>query len=461
MTSLLLSLVLAQGASDAPAPLLPPPAVVRRMTLDDCVREALKESGNIREANGKVEEWKGKLLEVESVYWPKLQGLAFVAPIYGLRFNQATGLYEANWNISSWGPYTKVQLILAQPIYTFGRQPAGERAAENRMLVEKARYEQVRNTVALEVRRYYYLHLYARSMMPALKQAKTILDEAQKSAKEMYDEGSGNVTQVDLSKLKFGETVLARGMVQADIGANLALAALKHTMGMAQTVPIELDAEALPPVPEEPLPPLEELIAKAMQKRPEVSQLKFGEEAAKNFALSEKYSSNPTAFVAGQLDLNWTPAWPAQRDPFAWDRFNNITPGLAAGLQFDVDARKTWARYEGAKGLVEQVEGLKKFASTGIPMEVRKAYDDARQADQMAKLANDGSAAGRKWLVFAGSAYAAGTGEASDILEGLVVYLQSRQAYFENLQLAHFARANLLYATGETGVEEKPAPAPQ
>jgi len=69
------------------------------------------------------------------------------------------------------------------------------------------------------------------------------------------------------------------------------------------------------------------------------------------------------------------------------------------------------------------------------------------------KLSKEGSNAGKKWLVFAGTAYVAGTGEAKDLLEGLVVYLQTRQAYFENLQQAHFGRANLLYVTGETGVE--------
>lgn len=459
MTALLLSLLVAQV--DPPAPLLPPPAVIRRMTVDDCVKEALKESGLVREASGKVTEWKGKLLEVESVYWPKLQGLTFVAPIFGLKFNDARNEFEADWHPKAWGPYFKLQLILAQPIYTFGRQPAGEEAASNRMLVEQARYEQTRNLVALEVRRYYLLHLYAKSMLPALNQAKSILDEAQTSAKQMYDEGTGSVTAVDLAKLKFGETVLARGMVQANIGQALALAALKHTMGMAQNVQIELVEEALPPLPEEPLPPLEEFIAKAATDRPEVKQLKFGEIAAKAFARSEELSSNPTAFIAGQLDLNYTPTWHVPSDPFAWNRFNNVTPGIAIGLQFDVDPRRTWARHEGAQGLVEQVEGLKKFASTGIPMEVRQAWDNASQADQMTKLASDGSAAGRKWLVFAGSAYAAGTGEASDILEGLVVYLQSRQAYFENLQLSHFGRANLLYVTGRTGIEEQTEPAKQ
>ena len=71
----------------------------------------------------------------------------------------------------------------------------------------------------------------------------------------------------------------------------------------------------------------------------------------------------------------------------------------------------------------------------------------------LTKLGNDGSAAGRKWMVFAGTAYVAGTGEAKDLLEGLVVYLTARQSYFESLQASHFARAQLLYVTGETGVD--------
>lgn len=419
--------------------------------MDDCVREALKESGQLIEAQGKVKEWEGKLLEVQSVYWPKLQGLTFVAPLYGLKLDTTANIYRSDWTV--WGPYTKIQLILAQPIYTFGRAGQGEKAAEGRLEVEKARYQQTRNFVALEVRRYYLLHLYAKSMLPALKQAKSILDEAETSAKQMYEDSTGQVTQVDLQKLRFGASTLARYQVQAEMGSALALGALKHTMGLPQSADIELADEGLPPPPSDALPPLEDFVAKAAQRRPEVAQLKFGEQAAKAFALSEKYSSNPTLFVAGQLDLNWAPHWPVQADPFQWDRFNNITPGAAIGLQWDVDPRKTWARYQGAKGLVEQVEGLKKFAATGIPMDVRKAYDDVVQADKLTKLSADGANAGKKWLVFAGTAYVAGTGEAKDLLEGLVVYLQARQGYFENLQLAHFGRANLLYVTGETGVD--------
>lgn len=443
--------VAALGATEPAAAVAPAAPPARALSMDDCVRTALKDSGTLLEARGKVKEWEGKLLEVQSSYWPKLQGLTYVAPLYGLKFDEAAGQYRSDWN--HWGPYFKLQLILAQPIYSFGRAEAGEKAAQNRLWVEEARLAQTRNLVALEVRRYYLLHLYARSMMPALNQAKSILDEAEKSAKEMYDEGSGSVTQVDLAKLRYGGATLEKYRIQADIGAALALAALKHTMGLPQEAALELADESLPPLPEQPVPQLAELIAQAATRRPEVAQLKFGEEAARAFAQSEKLSSMPVAFVAGQLDLNVAPHWPVQSDPFAWDRFNNITPGVAAGFMFDVDPRKTYARYQGAKGLVEQVEGLKKFAATGIPVEVRKGYDDAVQAEKLTRLSKDASDSGKKWLVFAGAGYAAGMGDAKDLLEGLVAYLTARKDYYENLQGSHFARANLLYLTGRTGVE--------
>lgn len=454
MTSLLLLAVLAASGPDGGVAVSEGPSP-RKLTMDDCVREALQESGLVLEARGKVKEWEGKLLEVQSVYWPKLQGLTYVAPIYGLKLDN-NGRYQPDvWNMSGWGPYVKFQAILAQPIFTFGRQEAGEEAAHNRMLVEQARYEQARNLVALETRRYYLLHLYAKSMIPALNQAASILEEAETTAKEMYAEGSGSVTQVDLNKLKFGGSTLKQYQVQARIGSELALAALKHTMGRPQSAELVLADEILPPLPEAKLPSLEDFIAKAAQHRPEVAQLKFGEKAARAFARSEELSVMPTAFIAGQVDANWAPRWPVAPDVYSWDRFNNVTPGIAAGFQFDLDPRKSWAKYKGAMGLVEQVEGLKKFAKTGIPMEVRKGYDDAVQADELFKLATDASNAGKKWLVFAGTAYVAGTGEAKELLEGLVAYLTARQGYYSNLQLAHFARANLLYVTGETGVETK------
>jgi hypothetical protein len=105
--------------------------------------------------------------------------------------------------------------------------------------------------------------------------------------------------------------------------------------------------------------------------------------------------------------------------------------------------------------VVQQVEALERFAATGIPMELRKAHGDAVQAARILEVANKGSLAARKWMVFAGTAYTSGTGEAKDVLEGLAAYTQGRKSYYETLQGLHAALAYITYATGRSGVEER------
>lgn len=465
------AVMLAQGAPtvapsdavllDAGVPLATAPVAIvgaRKVTMDDCVREALGSSGLMTEARGKIREWEGRLKEVESIFYPKLMGLTYLAPVYGVKNVQAPSYMQIpttyQYDFNSWGPYFKFQAILAEPISTFGRYNAGKEAAEERMAVEEARYEQARNFLALEVRKYYLLHLYAKSFLPSLDLANRLLKEASDKATEEFKSGSGSVTQVDLNKLRYGSAELTKAQVQAAIGEKLALAALKHTMGLAQDAAIEPVDTTLPPMPSDQLQPLQAYIVRAADHRPETKQLFHGEKAARAFELSERLSSNPTAFVAAQLDVNWTPMWPTQDNPWAFNRFNNTTPGLAVGLQFDIDVAKSLARSHGAKGLIEQIDGLKKFAGTGIPMEVRKAYDDAVQAETLAKISDDQAAAGKKWLVFAGAGYAAGTGEAKDVLEGLVAYMTAKKGFYDALKAVHEARATLLYATGTTGVDD-------
>ncbi|MFZ5468788.1 MAG: TolC family protein [Myxococcota bacterium] len=420
-----------------------------KLNADQCVAIALRESGTVAEAQGKVTEWAGRLAEVQATFYPKLMGLTYVAPLYRVTGDAST--FDVQRNFSQWGPYAHLEAILAQPIYTFGRAAAGEKAASERLEVEKAQAQVTRNTVALEVRKFYYLHLFAKSMLPALSSARRILNEAETTAKDLYEKSTGQVTNVDLMKLRYGSTELDKFVTQAEIGANLALGALKHTMGLPQEAELELADETLPELSEEPLPPLATYVQQAWEMRPEVAQLRHGEAAALSFEEAERLSSMPVAFVAGQLSLNWTPMWPDLPNPFHWDRYNDITPGIAVGMQFDVDIAKSLAKAKSAHGTVEQVEGLKKFAKTGIPIEVRKAYDDYVQAKRLAELSEEGSTAGRKWMIFAGSAYVAGTGEAKDLLEGMVAYLGAKKGYYEAVQNAHVAKATLLYVTGQSG----------
>jgi len=424
----------------------PQNGAVRRLNADQCAALAVEASGLVREADAKVQEWKGRLAEVESVFYPKLWGLGFVAPMFRVRGSPIAPDVERDYG--QWGPYLHLEATLAQPLYTFGRAAAGEKAAEERIAVERARARQVRNTVALEARRMYFMHLYARSMIPILDSARKTLDDALATARREYEAGTGKISRADLSRLEYGSAELDKQRVRARIGAELSLAALKHTMGLPQEAQLELADERLPQPPEAPLPPLAELLQAAASGRPEWAQIEHGKQAAISLEQAERLANAPVLFAAGQVNADWTAMRPDAKNPYAWDPYNRLNAGVALGLQFDLDPAKANAKAHQAEALGQQVEGLERFASTGIPLEVRKARDEAEQAQQFYELATAGSKAARKWMVFAAAAWSTGTGDAADVLEGLAAWVQSKNGEMESLRDLHIARASLLYVTG-------------
>jgi outer membrane protein len=277
-------------------------------------------------------------------------------------------------------------------------------------------------------------------------------------AQKLFEEGTGKVTQVDLAKLAYGSAELDRFALMAQMGEALSLEALKHTVGMGPGAPLRLADERLPPPPAEPLPPLAQLLQVASAERPEWDQLSHGKTAALSLEQAERLANAPVVFAGAQLRVDWAPRRTDIPNSLFYDPYNQVFGGVAVGLLFDLDPWKAKARGDAAEGIGTQVEGLRRFAESGIPLEVRKAHDDAVQAEKTVAIAERGSVAARRWMTFAGAAYLAGTGEAKDVLEGLAAYVQSRRTYLEALQGLHTARGYVQYAVGRTGVEGAAVP---
>ncbi len=166
--------------------------------------------------------------------------------------------------------------------------------------------------------------------------------------------------------------------------------------------------------------------------------------------MAEKLANAPVVFFGGTLTWDWTSMRDHTDNPYRYDPYNQLVGGVALGLQFNLDPALAAAKAQGARAIGEQVEALGKFASTGIPLQVKKAHDEVAQYRELVTLSDQGVAATKKWLAFAASAYFTGTGEAKDLLEGLVSYLQARRGYYESLQAYYIARAELAAAIGRT-----------
>ncbi|MBN1962130.1 MAG: TolC family protein [Deltaproteobacteria bacterium] len=415
--------------------------------VDDCIRVAIEANAQILQAETKVQQWLARLNEVESTYWPKLNAITYIAPMYTVRGNVDN--YETRWRkLQDWGPYTHLKATLSLPLYSFGRVEAGAKAAASRAAVEQARVREARNAVILEVKRFYYNRLFALSMLPSLQSAADTVKEALEYANKVYAEGSGEVTQVDLAKLQYAQSQVEKYLLISENNISNATAALKHTMGIADHTEIIFTDKTLPAIPDDFKITLAQAVLIASKQRPEWAEIQQGKTAALALAQAEKLANAPTLFTAGEFSYDWAPTRDDSTNPYLSDRYNDIFAGVAVGFKFDLDPALSKAKEQNAQALVSETEALDRFAKTGIPLQVKKAHNDTMHYGALDIVAKQGVKATKRWLTFSASAYTTGLGEARNVIEGLASYLQARRDYLENVQNYFIARAELDYAMG-------------
>lgn len=415
--------------------------------VDECVRIAVGANATIEQAQARVHQWEARLAEVESAYWPKLTGMAYLAPMYTVRGDASH--YETRWKrLNDWGPYTHLQAVLALPLYSFGRVEAGERAAEGRAAVERARVRETRNAVILEVKRLYYVRLFALSMLPSLRNGASTAKDAVGYAEKAFSAGTGEATQTDVAKLLYAQSEVDKYLIIAESGSRVATSALKHAMGVPEDADLRFASEILPDLPREPDIELAKAIATASQQRPEWNEIEQGKAAALALEQAEKLADAPSLFAAGMLSVDWAPTRDPANNPYLSSPYNGVSGGVALGLNFDIDPALHQAKAKNAHAVGEEVDALARFAKTGIPMQVKKSYEEVAQYRALVDVSDRGVNATKRWLTFASAAYTTGIGEARDVLEGLASYLQARRGYFENVQNYFVARAELDYAMG-------------
>ena len=416
--------------------------------VDDCVRIALQTNGRVFESEARVREYGARLAEVQALFMPRVQGIAILAPMYTVR----GGIfhYQNEWrNLSDWGPYAHLEATLSQPLYTFGRAEAAKLAASERAEVERARLRETQNIIAWETRKLYFTYLHARSLAPTLADAHARISAALGRAEGVYASGNGDVGQADLSRLRFALAQVERLSATANAQATLALAALKHTMGIAAAGDLKLADDHLVPASDAPMRDLASYIADAAKNRPEWQQIAHGKRAARSLSEAEIKANLPVIAVAGAVNMSWTPSRANATNPYIYDPYNSLTGNVALAVFFDLNPWLAAAKQRTALAQHEQIEALDLFASTGIPLQVRSAWVNLEQAQRIAALASDSMRDMRTWVVLSANADATGVGEPRDLVESLASLIESRSMMYDALRDYYLASAELTYATGE------------
>lgn len=346
------------------------------------------------------------------------------------------------------GPFTRLDLDINIPLWTFGKLDAALQAAQQGLESERARGEAKRAEVILSTKQLYYGLLLSRQLSGVLHDMLDNMDKALKKAEERLDAGSSTVSELDVLKLKIGRARFAKGVVEVDAAMGLTLSALARAIGVTAETGFDIADRKLQPVAAT-LAPLDVYLAEGPEHRPETRQLVSGLAAQAAKVDLEAAGYYPTVFFATGVQYAWAPNRDEQTNPFASDDFNFVRPIGIVGINWGLNFLMTSAKVEEARADLERLEAQRREASTGLVLEIRRAYSDVTQARDTIAALEEGRKAARGLLILTVSNFDLGIGEAEELFKGLGSYTEATTDYFRAVHDYNVAVGVLSRAVGK------------
>ena len=422
------------------------------VTVNEAISRALAQAPELGESQADIDLADSKLKEAGAYRFPRIEFISLLGPAPQANkqdFNKADtgyGLSHLTWFVSG-------DVLVTQPLYTFGKISESMKAAGFGIEVDRARKEQRRNEIAQKVREYYYGLLLARQMKGLVQEIQGYLDSARTSARKLLDQGSPNVDEMDLYKLDAFTGEAQKFLNEANRGEQLAMAALRVRLGLPPTAELEIADEQLT-LDDSGMKDLSVYLADAENRRPEYRQIREGLKARAALVEAAQANYYPDIF----LGAFYSAAYAQDRDkisnPYVTDTFRHNWGGVALGVKWHLDFGITGAKIAAEQAQYERLLKTSDYAAANIPLQVRKYHLDLVEAKKSAENMKTAWTNARKWTVAAVANFDFGIGPSRDIFEGLQNYARMKGEYFQSLYNFRLAEANLMVATGEAPGEK-------
>ncbi len=345
------------------------------------------------------------------------------------------------------GVYTRTELKLVQPIYTFGKLSAGVAAAESGIKASQSREDGLWADLELNVRKAYWAAKLAREIVATLEEGSGYLDSAQEKIEKELAEGTGDARVTDRLRLRTMRADIDARLLEAKRGRDLALSGLRALIGPGAPADLDIDAEALTAlsVPGRSLPQYEE---EAQRSRPEVRALEYMVAAKRALADLETKKQYPDLFLVGTATYAYASSVDTPHNAFANDPFHVAGGAVAAGFRWPLDLGVRNAHAVRLRAEAEEAEQTRREAMTGITFDVEKATTELKEAESRMSTTKVGEKAGRQWVAAVAQNLAVGLAEARDFSDALLAFFQARIRLMQSIYDFNIAAAQLSRATG-------------
>lgn len=441
-----------------------PGAWARAYTLPELLEAVRRQNPGLAASVQATQGIEAQLLEANRGWLPQGEFLSMLAPVPDIRCEtdlpvpagvdakqwrqqhcDRTNISEASINLK--GVFTRTELRLVQPVFTFGKISAGVSAAQAGVAASRSREAGVAADLAFNVKRAYYGAKLAREVLATLEEARGYLDEGQQKVDKDLAAGTGTVTVIDRHRLRTLRAELETRVLEAKKLADVARGGIRALLGPESPPDVEVDAEELAAV-EVPVRTLAQYEDQARLSRPEVRALDQLVASKRALADLERRKQYPDVVLLGTATFAFASSIDNPKNAFANDPFNTLSAGLAAAVRLPLDLGVRNARALKLHAEAEESVHRRREALGGIGFEVQRAYSDLVEAQQRKRAVDDGVKAARAWLTAVHQNFAAGLAEAKDFADALVAFFQNRVKGLQSIYDLNLAAAALARASG-------------
>jgi outer membrane protein TolC len=420
------------------------------LDLDECIRTAIAVAPELGEAQADIDQTASRLDEAKSNRYPQVDVMTLFGPAPSARrsdisptivTDKAFRLKDTTW-------FSSADLTLVQPLWTFGKISENMKAANHGIEVGKAKKQQKGNEVALAVKEYYYGLLLARELKGLLGELQEYMTKGRDTVKRMLAQEIPSADEMDILKIDSYAGEINKFQEEALKGEQLALAALKARLFLGENVDLEISTENLL-MDTDSQTDLVTYMDRARLLRPEYKQLKEGIAAREALVDAAKAAYYPDIFVAGIVSWAYADDRDRIKNPYITDRFNHFYGGAALGLRWHFDFGIIGSKVSGEQAQLNRLQSTKAYAETFIPLQIRKAWLEMKEAEKVVVHTQNAFASAKKWGALALANFDFGIGPSRDIFDALQVYAKMKADYYKAIYNYKMAKANLDYAIGE------------
>jgi outer membrane protein len=416
----------------------------QRLTLEQCLERALTYGPDVTEAQTEIRIAESQLAQAKAGRLPHATFTSINGIVNGATGNAVTGRTDN----SDLGPFTRGELEIVQPLYTFGRLSSEILAASRGVDAKRAATQSTREATITAVKELYYNLVLSRQLKELLDEVRENFTKALDTAEKRLETGEGTITQQDILKLRIGLASVTREVYTLDRAITVTRSALLRQVGMPSTDDTDIADTRLEPVTVQ-LQPLGSYLEQAGIHRADIAQLEAGLAARQARVEAARGAYYPSFFIAGGVRYARAPNRENQESPFAKDDFNYFHGGAALGLRWQLDVWMTHAKVAERLAELSKVEVQKQNATSGIALDIQRRYLEVQETQQKMDEAQNARKAVRALLATTLANFELGVGEGKEVFESLGLYAHIVSEYHTSVRDYNIAAAKLTQATGQ------------